>query len=305
MELDLSKLITEQINENSKGIDQMSTQQIVQLMNNEDQKVIEAIQAVIPSIVKATDEIYYALQKGGRLFYIGAGTSGRLGILDAAECPPTFYTTPEMVQGIIAGGNQAVFVAVEGAEDNPEAGKKDLEEKELTPTDIVVGIAASGRTPYVIGALEYARSIGTATIGLTCNKDTPISKVVDHSIEVIVGPEVLTGSTRLKAATAHKMVLNMFTTISMIKMGKVYENLMIDLQPTNSKLVERARTMLMAITGKTFEEAKKALEETNLKVKPAIVMLEAEVSCEEAFVYIDRANGFVREAIQLARQEKR
>ncbi|MFS0612377.1 N-acetylmuramic acid 6-phosphate etherase [Lederbergia ruris] len=302
MEIKLSELITEQVNENSKDIDQMSTLQMIQLMNEEDEKVIEAIQSVVPSIAEATDQIHHALQQGGRLFYIGAGTSGRLGVLDAAECPPTFYTPPEMVQGIIAGGNQAMFVAVEGAEDDPEGGAQDLKERKLTSKDIVVGIAASGRTPYVIGALEYARSIGVKTIGLTSNHGTPIGKLADYSIEVVVGPEVLTGSTRLKAATAHKMVLNMFTTISMIKMGKAYENLMIDVQPTNSKLVDRARTMLMTITGKTFEEAKKALEETNLKVKPAIVMLEAEVSYEEAVAYIDQAKGFVRKAIELAQQ---
>ncbi|GIN69865.1 N-acetylmuramic acid 6-phosphate etherase 1 [Bacillus sp. J14TS2] len=304
MEIKLSELITEQVNENSKDIDQMSTLQMIQLMNDEDRKIITAIQSVMPAIAEATDQIYNALQNDGRLFYIGAGSSGRLGVLDAAECPPTFYTQPEMVQGIIAGGNQAMFVAVEGAEDDLEGGARDLKQKGLTSKDIVVGIAASGRTPYVIGALEYARSIGAKTIGLTCNHGAPIGAIADYSIEVIVGPEVLTGSTRLKAATAHKMVLNMFTTISMIKMGKAYENLMIDVQPTNSKLVDRARTILMTITGKPFEEAKKALEETNLKVKPAIVMLEADVSSEEAFQYIEKANGFVREAIQLAKRKQ-
>ncbi|MBO0991664.1 N-acetylmuramic acid 6-phosphate etherase [Bacillus sp. SD088] len=304
MEIKLSELITEQVNENSKDIDQMSTLQMIQLMNDEDRKIITAIQSVMPAIAEATDQIYNALQNDGRLFYIGAGSSGRLGVLDAAECPPTFYTQPEMVQGIIAGGNQAMFVAVEGAEDDLEGGAQDLKQKNLTSKDIVVGIAASGRTPYVIGALEYARSIGAKTIGLTCNHGAPIGTIADYSIEVIVGPEVLTGSTRLKAATAHKMVLNMFTTISMIKMGKAYENLMIDVQPTNSKLVDRARTILMTITGKPFEEATKALEETNLKVKPAIVMLEADVSSEEAFQYIEKANGFVREAIQLAKRKQ-
>lgn len=304
MEIKLSELITEQVNENSKDIDQMSTLQMIQLMNDEDRKIITAIQSVMPAIAEATDQIYDVLQNNGRLFYIGAGSSGRLGVLDAAECPPTFYTPPEMVQGIIAGGNQAMFVAVEGAEDDLEGGARDLKQKNLTSKDIVVGIAASGRTPYVIGALEYARSIGAKTIGLTCNHGAPIGAIADYSIEVIVGPEVLTGSTRLKAATAHKMVLNMFTTISMIKMGKAYENLMIDVQPTNSKLVDRARTILMTITGKPFEEAKKALEETNLKVKPAIVMLEADVSSEEAFQYIEKANGFVREAIQLAKRKQ-
>lgn len=304
MKVNLSKLTTEQINEGTKNIDQLSTMEMVKLMNAEDRKVIEAVEAVLPDITTAIDVIHEAFKKGGRLFYIGAGTSGRLGVLDAAECPPTFYTPPEMVQGIIAGGNKAVFVAVEGAEDDVEAGKKDLQEKEITNRDVVVGIAASGRTPYVIGALNYAKEVGAATIALSCNSDTKISHVADYAIEVVVGPEVLTGSTRLKAATAQKMVLNMFTTVSMIKMGKAYENLMVDLNPSNEKLVERARNMLMAITGKTYEEAEKALYETNLKVKPAIVMLEAGISHEKAIKAIEQSHGFVREAIEIARKEK-
>lgn len=298
----LAKLTTEQVNEKSRNIDRMSTIEIVQLMNAEDQKVIDAVNQEIPNIAKAVEFIYEAIQKGGRLFYIGAGTSGRLGILDAAECPPTFHTPPEMVQGIIAGGEEAVFVAVEGAEDDKEAGKKDLQARSLTKNDVVVGIAASGRTPYVLGALEYANSIGAMTIGLTSNRNVPISRVAKHTIEVVVGPEVITGSTRLKAATAHKMVLNMFSTISMIKLGKTYENLMVDVNATNEKLVQRAHNIVMSVTGVTYEEAEKVLKETNLKVKPAIVMLEANVSYSEALDYLKKANGFIREAIELARK---
>ncbi|WP_230200221.1 N-acetylmuramic acid 6-phosphate etherase [Bacillus niameyensis] len=301
MNINLSKLTTEQVNENTRNIDKMSTMDIIQLMNKEDQKVIDAVNRELPKISQVIDLIHQSFRRGGRLFYIGAGTSGRLGILDAAECPPTFCAPPEMVQGIMAGGKEAVFEAVEGAEDDKDAGKLDLEARKLTDIDIVVGIAASGRTPYVIGGLEFANSIGAATVALSCNEGTPIGKEANISIETVVGPEVLTGSTRLKAASAHKMVLNMFTTASMIKLGKTYENLMIDLNPSNEKLVERAHNMLMTITGATSEEAEEALQITNLRVKPAIVMLKADVSYEKALEKIDKANGFVREAINLAR----
>ncbi|MCM3112190.1 N-acetylmuramic acid 6-phosphate etherase [Lederbergia lenta] len=303
MKVNLSKLTTEQVNENTKSIDQLSTIDMITLMNEEDENVIAAVRAVLPEIASAIDVIHQAFKRNGRLFYVGAGTSGRLGILDAAECPPTFYTPPEMVQGLIAGGNEAMFIAVEGAEDDTEGGKSDLIEKELTDRDVVVGIAASGRTPYVIGALQYANGIGAATIALSCNSKAKISQYANHVIEVVVGPEVLTGSTRLKAATAQKLVLNMFTTVAMIKLGKAYENLMVDLHPSNGKLVERAKNMLMAITDKTYEEAEAALIETNLKVKPAIVMLEAGVSYKEAVLAIQESDGFVRQAITIARKE--
>lgn len=303
MKVNLSKLTTEQVNEKTKNIDQLSTIETITLMNKEDYKVIAAVEAVLPEVAAAIDVIYEAFKNNGRLLYIGAGTSGRLGVLDAAECPPTFYTPPEMVQGIIAGGESAMFVAVEGAEDNAEAGKHDLQTRGITEHDVVVGIAASGRTPYVTGALTYAKEIGAATIALSCNSNATISKYADHAIEVVVGPEVLTGSTRLKAATAQKMILNMFTTVSMIKMGKAYENLMVDLNPSNEKLVERARNMLMAITGRKYEEAAAALNETNLKVKPAIVMLGADVSYEAAMEAIAQSDGFVRKAISIARKD--
>ncbi|MEK3888641.1 N-acetylmuramic acid 6-phosphate etherase [Bacillus sp. FSL K6-3431] len=304
MKVNLSKLTTEQVNEETKNIDRLSTVEMVTLMNKEDGNVINAVNAVLPEVAGAIDIIYQAFKKSGRLFYVGAGTSGRLGVLDAAECPPTFYTPPEMVQGLIAGGNGAMFVAVEGAEDDIEGGKRDLFEKELTDRDVVVGIAASGRTPYVIGALQYANKVGAATIALSCNSEAKMSQFANHPIEVVVGPEVLTGSTRLKAATAQKLVLNMFTTVSMIKLGKAYENLMVDLHPSNKKLVERAKNMVMAITDKTYEEAEAALIETNLKVKPAIVMLEADVSYKDAILAIEESEGFVRKAISIARKEQ-
>lgn len=273
-------------------------------MNNEDSTVTEAIQAALPQIEGAIDAIYHSLKNNGRLFYIGAGTSGRLGVLDAAECPPTFCTPPELVQAIIAGGETAMFTAVEGAEDDLEGGAKDLESRGFTESDVVVGIAASGRTPYVIGALKYARSLGAVTVALACNQNAEISKYADHKIEVVVGPEILSGSTRLKAATAQKMVLNMLTTTTMIKLGKVYDNLMVDLHASNIKLVERAKRIVMDIAGVTYEQAEEALSQTNQKVKPAIVMLAAGVSVEKANEAIWKADGFTRQAIELAKAGK-
>lgn len=302
MSINLLKLTTEQLNEKTKNIDQLSTKEIVKLINEEDQTVAYAVSEALDDITEAIEVIYKALKEDGRLFYIGAGTSGRIGILDASECPPTFCTPLEMVQGIIAGGPEAIFRAIEGAEDNIEGGKEDLKDKNLTNKDVVVGIAASGRTPYVIGALKYAKEIGAKTIALSCNKNAEISKFADHKIEVIVGPEVLAGSTRLKAATAQKMVLNMITTTTMIKLGKVYKNLMVDLNPSNSKLYERARNIVMLVTGVNYDEANKYLNETNQKVKPAIVMILAKVSFEEALKLLDKAEGNVRKALELAKQ---
>lgn len=304
MNVNLTALTTEQRNQRSRNIDQLSTHEIINLMNNEDSTVTEAIQAALPQIEGAIDAIYHSLKNNGRLFYIGAGTSGRLGVLDAAECPPTFCTPPELVQAIIAGGETAMFTAVEGAEDDLEGGAKDLESRGFTESDVVVGIAASGRTPYVIGALKYARSLGAVTVALACNQNAEISKYADHKIEVVVGPEILSGSTRLKAATAQKMVLNMLTTTTMIKLGKVYDNLMVDLHASNIKLVERAKRIVMDIAGVTYEQAEEALSQTNQKVKPAIVMLAAEVSVEKANEAIWKADGFTRQAIELAKAGK-
>lgn len=301
MKVNLSTLMTEQTNNRSNNIDQLSTLEIIELMNDEDYSVAASVKKVLPLISVGIELIYTALSNGGRLFYIGAGTSGRIGVLDASECPPTFCTPPELIQGIIAGGNTAMFTAVEGAEDNRENGAKDLQDRQLKDMDIVVGIAASGRTPYVIGALEYARSIGAKTIALSCNEQAEISHYADLGIEVIVGPEILTGSTRLKSATAQKMVLNMFTTATMIKLGKVYGNLMVDLNPSNIKLIERARNIVKNITGVSYTEAANILNKTDQKVKPAIVMLLGGVSFEKAKHLLDATNGFVHEAIEKAK----
>jgi N-acetylmuramic acid 6-phosphate etherase len=302
MKINLSNLTTEQLNSRSTNIDQLSTLEIIELMNDEDRTVADAVQAALPSIAKAINSIYQTLKNGGRLFYIGAGTSGRIGILDASECPPTFCTPPEMIQAIIAGGESAVFTAVEGAEDGKDEGADDLCVRNLTKSDIVVGIAASGRTPYVKGALNYARTVGATTISVSCNPNSEISELADHSIEVIVGPEILTGSTRLKAATAQKMVLNMLTTTSMIKLGKVYGNLMVDLHASNLKLVERARNMVMNITGVSYDESVEVLDQTNQKVKPAILMIKGGVSLERAEQLLNESDGFVRKAIKKANE---
>lgn len=300
MTINLSKLTTEQSNEHSTNIDSMSILEIIELMNAEDRTVAEAVNEALPQISSAIEAIYQSLKNGGRLFYTGAGTSGRLGVLDASECPPTFYTPPEMVQAIIAGGEKAILTAVEGAEDGKDQGGQDLKKRGLLPTDVVVGVAASGRTPYVIGALEYAGNIGATTIALSCNEDAEMSKYAKHKIEVVVGAEVLTGSTRLKAATAQKMVLNMLTTTSMIKLGKVYGNHMVDLHASNIKLMERARNMVVSITGVSQAEAEKVLSDTNQKVKPAILMILSGVSFQEANQLLEETGGFVREAIKKA-----
>ncbi|MGE8204910.1 N-acetylmuramic acid 6-phosphate etherase [Heyndrickxia sp. NPDC080065] len=304
MKVDLSTLMTEQTNNRSQNIDRLTTLEIIELMNDEDQTVAVSVKRELPQISKAIELIYESLKNGGRLFYIGAGTSGRIGILDASECPPTFCTPPELIQGIIAGGKGAVFKAVEGAEDSKENGEYDLAEKQLQAKDVVVGIAASGRTPYVIGALEYADRIGANTVALSCNKNAEISNFAKIGIEIIVGPEVLTGSTRLKSATAQKMVLNMLTTATMIKLGKVYGNLMVDLNPSNAKLIERARNIVKKITGVSYTEAAAILNQTDQKVKPAIVMILAGVSLEEANYLLNRTHGFVHKAIVKAKGGK-
>jgi N-acetylmuramic acid 6-phosphate etherase len=303
MDINLSILTTEQRNLRTKKIDQMTTSEILEVINDEDRTVAEVVRKVLPQIEGAIEAVYRSLANGGRLFYIGAGTSGRLGVIDAVECPPTFSTSPDMVQAIIAGGEQAIQFAVEGAEDEPKQGAKDLEGKGINHLDVVVGITASGRTPYVIGALTYAQKIGASTVALSCNYNADVSRHADHRIEVIVGPEILTGSTRMKAATAHKMVLNMITTTTMIKLGKIYENLMVDVHASNLKLIERSRNIVMSITNVTYQEAALVLDETNQEVKPAIVMIEAGVTFEVAKETINKADGFVRKAIEIARGE--
>jgi len=300
--LKIEALTTEMRNEKSMNIDQLSTREILETINDEDKKVAGCVEAVLPEIAATVDIVYQSLLNGGRLIYVGAGTSGRLGILDAVECPPTYRTSPELVQGIMAGGSRALVEAVEGAEDDPHLGAQDLGAKNLTNHDVVVAIAASGRTPYVVGALQYAKKIGAKTISLSSNQDSIISRYSDIAIEVLTGPEVLTGSTRMKAATSHKLVLNMITTSSMIKLGKVYENLMVDVNASNVKLKERAKNIVSTITKEPYNKVEQILEITNYEVKPAIVMIKAAVNLEVAKESIKLTNGFVREAIEVAQQ---
>src|SRR5690625_12595 len=304
MLMKLSNLTTEKRNRHSMNIDQMSTIDILKVINKEDQKVAPAIEKELDRIEIAIENTYKAMRKGGRLFYVGAGTSGRIGVLDASECPPTFMTTPETVQALMAGGNEAFLRAKEKMEDKEEKGKADLIDRKINECDVVVGITASGLTPYPIGALKYAREIGAYTISLSCNLHSLISKYADSPIEVIVGPEVLTGSTRLKAATAHKMILNMISTTTMIKLGKVYENLMVDVHASNYKLKERAKRIIMEVTDVSYEEATRILKLTNNEVKPAIVMIKGNVSFEKAKQAIEASNGYVRHAIEMIKVKK-
>ncbi|WP_342553852.1 N-acetylmuramic acid 6-phosphate etherase [Paenibacillus sp. FSL R7-0652] len=293
----LNSLVTEQPNPQTDHIDQLPSAEIMELINREDRRIGELIQPLIPVIAQAADLIVARFQSGGRLFYVGAGTSGRLGILDASECPPTYGTPPSMVQGIIAGGFRAVKDPVEGAEDSEQAGGTDLENHGLNANDVVVGIAASGRTPYVIGAMKYARQIGAVVIGLSNNSDTPMSSLSNVSIEAVMGPEVVMGSTRMKAGTAQKMILNMLTTTAMIRLGKVYRNFMVDLNPSNEKLVHRAKRMIQLATGAKENEIEQAFTEADGHVKTAIVMLMADVDAAEAARRLEQADGFVRHAI--------
>jgi len=296
--VDLSKLGTERRNEATFGLDTMSVSQACNIMNAEDHKVADAVQQQLPQIQALITQTIECLKKGGRLIYLGAGTSGRLGVLDAAECVPTFGVSPDLVVGLIAGGMKAMTVAVEGAEDDAALGRQDLIDLKLTPHDMVVGIAASGRTPYVIGALDYAREIGASTGAISCNKDAEISKHATYPIEVDCGPEFLTGSTRLKSGTAQKLILNMISTISMIGIGKVYNNLMVDVKPTNEKLVARAKRIIQEATECSPEVAEQAFEAAGRDVKVAITMVLTGESPEQARSRLAKANGFVREAIK-------
>ena len=295
--IDLEKLMTESRNQNTLNIDKVSTLEMVKMINNEDKKVAEAVEAELPRIAEAIDEIAIRMNKGGRLIYIGAGTSGRLGILDASECPPTYGVSEELVQGVIAGGHEAIFRAKEGA-DSKELAVEDLKNKKITENDIIVGLAASGRTPYVIGGLEYANKVGAMTIAITCNAGSEVSKAAKISIAPVVGPEVVTGSTRLKSGTAQKLVLNMLSTGTMIKLGKVYGNLMVDVRATNEKLVERAKKIVCEATGVTREEAGKYLEETNYDVKLSIFMILSKLEQEEARKVLENSKGYIAEALK-------
>ncbi len=295
---EIRSLATEQRNPHSTHLDALSTREILDLINTEDHLVPLAVRREIPHIERAVDHVVAAFQGGGRLFYIGAGTSGRIGVVDASECPPTFGTAPEMVQGLMAGGQAAMFQAQEGAEDRPENGARDLDSAGVASRDVVCGIAASRRTPYVVGALAHARErIGATTLFITCVPRETIPFEVDVAICPVVGPEVLMGSTRMKSGTAQKLVVNMITTAAMVKMGKVYENMMIDLMMTNAKLVERSKRIVMTVTGEDYDTASTALSAAGGHVKTALVMLLAGVDSDNARARLTAGGGFVRHAI--------
>lgn len=295
---EIQGLATEQRNPRSENIDSATTAEILEIINAEDHLVPEAVRKEIPYITEAVDIVVDAFRSGGSLIYVGAGTSGRLGILDASECPPTYGTPPELVRGIIAGGREAVFRSQEGAEDVEADGERDLEADGVTPNDVVCGIAASRRTPYVVGAVEYARSLGCRTLFVTCNPRSEFNLDVDVAICPVVGPEVIMGSTRMKAGTAQKLVLNMITTASMVRLGKVYHNMMIDLQMTSKKLVERSKRVVMMVTGVDYDEAAAVLETAGGHVKTALVMILGNVSLDEARARLASSSGFVRAAIE-------
>jgi N-acetylmuramic acid 6-phosphate etherase len=294
---ELEHLISEERNPNTMEIDLLPTAEILRAMNREDRAVPDAVGKVIPEIARAVDRIVNAFDQGGRLIYLGAGTSGRLGVLDAAECPPTFSVPGDLVVGLIAGGADALVRAIEGAEDDAEGALAALQGIGLTEKDVVVGVAASGRTPYVMGGLTYAKALGATTIALSCNEDSAIARIADIAILPVVGPEVLAGSTRLKSGTAQKLVLNMLTTASMIRLGKCYQNLMVDLHPTNMKLIARAARIVMLATGCTPEQAQEALKRTDNDVKLAILMTVTGMPIEEAKLALRSASGFLRKAI--------
>ncbi|TDM41566.1 N-acetylmuramic acid 6-phosphate etherase [Macrococcoides goetzii] len=292
--LDLKHLATEQRNVNTMALDRLSPIEFVTVMNQEDQKVAIAIEKEKESIADLITACIPLFKNGGRLIYMGAGTSGRLGVLDAAECVPTFGTTPEQVIGLIAGGEKAIIKAVEGAEDDEQLGKDDLIHLNITDKDIVIGIAASGRTPYVIGGLKYANEVGALTGAISCNTGSDIGKIARHGIDVAVGPEILTGSTRLKSGTAQKLILNMISTGIMVGIGKVYQNLMIDVQPTNEKLVERSIGIISEVTAVDRDMAMELFEESGHQVKVAIVMGLHNFDKDSALEYLKNNDGFIR-----------
>lgn len=294
----LSHLVSEGRNPDTMDIDLLSSQEIVERLNQQDKQVPLAVEAVLPQIAQAVDKITAAFKQGGRLIYLGAGTSGRLGVLDASECPPTFGVSDQMVIGLIAGGKEAMFTAQEGAEDNATLGAHDLQQIDFSSKDVLVGIAASGRTPYVIGALEYANDLGATTIALSCNPDSPIAEIAQIAISPVVGPEALTGSTRLKSGTAQKLVLNMLTTASMIRLGKSYQNLMVDVRATNRKLIARAMRIVMQATDCQREEAEALLKESHNNAKLAILMHLTGMNYEQATAKLSQSDGFLRRAME-------
>ena len=294
----LSTLITEQRNSNSMHVDSLSALEIVQLMNEEDKQVPLAIEKCLPQIAQAVERIVAAFQQGGRLVYIGAGTSGRLGVLDASECPPTFGVSPEMVKGIIAGGERALRHPIEGAEDSKTQAVVDLQTIQFSSKDVLVGIAASGRTPYVIGALEYAKSLGSVTVSIASNPNSAMANIVDIAIDTVVGPEVLTGSSRLKSGTAQKLVLNMLTTASMILMGKCYQNLMVDVQASNEKLKARAIRIVMQATDCDKALAEETLKQADQNAKLAIMMILSGLDRAQAEALLEKHHGKLQLALK-------
>ena len=293
----LNQLITEQRNPNSMQLDSLSAQELVALINREDQQVALAVEKCLPQIALAVEKIVAAFECGGRLVYVGAGTSGRLGVLDASECPPTYGVKPEMVVGLIAGGDHALRHPIEGAEDNVQQGQADLKEIDFSARDVLVGIAASGRTPYVLGALNYAKQLGATTVSIASNPKSKMAEVADIAIETVVGPEVLTGSSRMKSGTAQKLVLNMLTTASMVLIGKCYQNLMVDVQASNKKLKARALKIVMEATECDNEAAANVLAKANGQVKLAILMQLSGLDALEAQSLLDKSNGKLRQAL--------
>ena len=288
---------TEDRNPRSYDLDIKSTREILEIINQEDQTIAKKVYESMDQIEPLVDKVIETFTNGGRLFYLGAGTSGRLGVLDASETMPTFSVDPKMVTGLIAGGDDALRNPIENAEDSTQAAKEDLQKENLTENDFVIGIAASGRTPYSIGAVEYAKEIGASTGSIACNKNAKISSYVDFPIEIETGAEVLSGSTRMKAGTATKLVLNMITTTAMIKIGKVYDNLMVDVRPTNEKLVDRATKIISEISGCDYDKSNKLLKEANNNVKAAIIMAIKDVDYENASLILEKNKGFIREEL--------
>jgi N-acetylmuramic acid 6-phosphate etherase len=289
--------VTEQRNPASYQIDTKSTAEILTIINNEDKKVPEAVSQAIPQLTRLVDRAVEVFQKGGRLFYLGAGTSGRLGVLDASECPPTYGVSPDMVQGFIAGGDAALRRSIEGAEDDEKHGIDQLRGAGFSAADMLVGITASGSAPYVLGALRYARSLGSPTGAISCNKDSHTFELADYPIYLPVGPEIVTGSTRMKSGTAQKLALNMITTTAMIRLGKVYNNFMIDLMPVNAKLVERSKRLINEITGCGEVRAAQIFEDSGRKIRTAVIMASLAVSKEEAEALLKQGNGNINNAL--------
>jgi N-acetylmuramic acid 6-phosphate etherase len=294
----LAALLTEQTNPASSNLDALTTEEMLAIFNREDRIVAEAVGCVLPQIAKAVDAVVAAMAGGGHLFYLGAGTSGRLGVLDASECPPTFNVPADLVQGIMAGGEAALAHATETSEDDPAGGARDVAAAGLTGKDVLCGIAASGRTPYVLGAIEAAKKQGAITLGISCSPNSPLSHAVSIPIEPLVGPEVVAGSTRLKAGTATKMVLNMISTAAMIRLGHVYSNLMVNVQPKNEKLLDRARRIIGAVTGASEGESARLLDAAGGNVRTAIIMGKLAIDRQEAELRLTRAQGRVRKALE-------